>query len=272
MYKNIEELNYDALEKMLREGANPNLRQWGTSMLEQVAYLHKPKYEVKMMAGELKMNHIQEFYRDYEDKKKYPTNPDGVIITHIFNHYYIYWHVGTRYQGQDKQFIANARVEAADDIQFLDSIKERYCKTDGRLQSVSNPNHINRLRELILPYLQSTLEQQRKRQVQMILKITALLMEFGADPATRRYPEHPGTKTVIETLMDYSHVPADLDALCRGLLVGMVKLMLHADRGRSSLIWSCRVLAAATTLPRLTLSPPPFINWASSTCPATKIL
>ncbi len=233
MCEAVSRLDFFTIEDMLRKGLSANHRQWGNSMLEDLVRV--PYYSVKLMGGEPGEKQCQELYKLHKEHKIHTRNPFSVIISNIYGVFYLYWCVESRQPGMSPLFIANVRIEGEEDIQFLASIPKQKWGNDGVLRTCEWSDHIHRIQDLVIPYLRTTVERQRKDQIAMILKIAALLMEYGADPSHLRAPESTGSKTIIEKLMDDSKDMTHLDELGKGLVIDMLKLLLNADRKRSHL-------------------------------------
>lgn len=227
----IDNMDYNALQKMLSAGENPNQQQYGLSMLEYAASKVRD-YEVNMMHDKPKQKDFDMLLRSNEVNIKFLShNPYKVIIAKHSGNYNLYWCVL-----KDKQYIVtNEPITTATDIEFLDSVQYKYFKSDGHIRSCHRVDEINKLREIILPFVLTSLEQLRKEKAATILGFVELLLEYGADAGFRKHDGHPGSTTVIENLIDDSFGLHDTDSVNKNLLADLIRLTMFTDRGRSHL-------------------------------------
>lgn len=112
----IDQLNYPELARMLATGLNANHRQWGISMLEQIADL--PSYTIYLLAGELAPKHAADLYKSYDYKKKYASNPHKVVIGKQSSGYFVHWCM----ENNGCKFIMSQPITTLADRQFLDTL------------------------------------------------------------------------------------------------------------------------------------------------------
>jgi len=227
MYDAMNQLDIITLQKLLFNGANAKGNWWGTPMLDTASSMVN-NYDISMTAGELTEKCRDELFRRHELTGKFKAYSFLIIIAKQLENYRLYWCTQQR-------LIMDAAINNAENIAFLNSLPAHYFKNDS-LKSASNSAEMIRLKEILVPHLQTTLEQKRRDRATTIVQMTALLMEYGADPGWRDDPAHPGSETLLEKIMGSASDTIRKDEVSRNLLCELIRLTLRFDRKRSHLV------------------------------------
>ena len=226
LYRCIKNNEITQLRDYLSTGLDPHTRIYHGALLDFAVDTLRC-YSIQMLNGKPKFSSVNGKDSDHLKALKSQYN---VIISKQHDHFYLHWMT-------ENNICYEQQITLASDIAYLQSLKPDYFKPDGALRSSSSCSERDRLNAMIEKFFVSTLEIERRNAAQKIIATTTLLLEFGADPSHTKDGNHPGSRTVLESLV-YNACSFPMDKANKLLVTELIMLLLRFDKQQSHLIVS----------------------------------
>lgn len=215
MYSAIERFDINQARHLLAHGASPDLTHYGLTLLEWVVS-HVGDYSFHIKSGAPSAKDKSEIKKGYK-----------VMIALFNGDYHLYWALKPNWLTVEK-------IQTKEEIKVLKSISDNKFNPDGKLRTVSKRADIENLTQLILPYVKTSLERQRKEEANNRWEMAKLLLEYNAKPSYRKEPDHPGSTTILEKIIRDTECREE-DQTNKALIENYVRLFLRTDKNESHL-------------------------------------